>query len=44
MHLIPNLDRVRELLARPGGGAVDLDADEFYTTPERIGVYPCDAS
>ncbi len=44
MHLIPNLERVRERLAEPGGGPVDLDADEFYTAPERIGVYPCDAS
>ncbi len=44
MHLIPNLERVRERLDGPGGGAVDLDADEFYTAPERIGVYPCDAS
>lgn len=46
LHLVPPLDRVREELAhpRPGRGPVDLDAEEFYTTPERIGVFPCDAS
>ncbi len=45
-HLVPPLDRVREELAHPEPGSkpVDLDADEFYTTPERIGVFPCDAS
>jgi hypothetical protein len=42
MHLIPPQDRVRELL-RSGEG-VDLDAPEFYTVPERIGEFPCDAS
>lgn len=44
MHLVPNPGRVRELLDRSGGRPVDLDAEEFYTAPERIGVYPCDAS
>ena len=44
LHLIPPLDRVRAELGRSGRGTVDLDADEFYTTPERIGVFPCDAS
>ena len=39
LHLVPNPERVRELLARPGGGAVDLDAEEFYTAPERIGDF-----
>ena len=45
-HLVPPLDRVRSELEhpRPGQGPVDLDADEFFTTPERIGVFPCDAS
>jgi hypothetical protein len=42
MHLVPPLDRVREDVER--GRPVDLDAEEFYTTPERIGVFPCDAS
>ncbi|WP_435009709.1 hypothetical protein P12x_000957 [Tundrisphaera lichenicola] len=44
LHLVPSPDRAREWLARPGAGPVDLDADEFYTAPERIGVFPCDAS
>ena len=39
LHLIPDVERVRELLARPGSERVDLDAEEFYTTPERIGEY-----
>jgi hypothetical protein len=38
-HLIPELDQVRELLATPGSKRVDLDAERFYTTPERIGEY-----
>jgi len=41
-HLIPDPDRVRESL-EAAGPALDLDADEFYTAPERIGEYPCDA-
>ena len=44
LHLVPPLDRVREGLARPGTEPVDLDAVEYYTTPERIGEFPCDAS
>lgn len=46
LHLVPPLDRVRAELAlpTPGGKPVDLDAEEFYTTPERIGEFPCDAS
>ncbi len=44
LHLVPPLDRVREERTHPGSKPVDLDADEFYTTPERIGVFPCDAS
>jgi hypothetical protein len=42
-HLIPDPERVRQALAAPGWPRVDLDAEEFYTTPERIGEYPCDA-
>lgn len=42
-HLIPDPDRVREAPAAPGGARVDLDAEEYYTTPERIGEFPCDA-
>lgn len=46
LHLVPPIDRVRrELRERgPGSPSIDLDADEFFTTPERIGVFPCDAS
>ncbi len=44
MHRAPDPARVRALLARPGAGPIDLDADEFSSAPERIGVYPCDAS
>jgi hypothetical protein len=39
-HLIPDPARVAANLAR--GEGVDLDADEFFTAPERIGVFPCD--
>jgi hypothetical protein len=42
-HLIPDPERVRQDLAAPGRPRVDLDAEEFYTTPERIGEFPCDA-
>ena len=41
VHLIPDPEAVREALGR-GRGRVDIDADEFYTTPERIGEFPCD--
>ena len=40
-HLIPSPGQVAD--EREAGRAVDLDADEFYTTPERIGEYSCDA-
>src|SRR5262249_8139109 len=43
MHMIPDIREVHDALERPGGH-VDLDAEEFLTTPERIGDYPCDAS
>ncbi|WP_406697709.1 hypothetical protein V5E97_02500 [Singulisphaera sp. Ch08] len=42
-HLIPDLEQVRQELAAPGRPRVNLDAEEFYTTPERIGEFPCDA-
>jgi hypothetical protein len=44
MHLIPDPERVRASLAGPRSARVDLDDEEFYTIPERIGEYPCDAS
>jgi hypothetical protein len=45
-HLVPNVGQVREsILAHPGGGeSVDLDAEEYYTVPVRIGEFSCDAS
>lgn len=42
-HLIPDPARVDRQI-RETGRAPDLDAAEFYTVPERIGEYPCDAS
>jgi hypothetical protein len=41
-HLIPDLQQVRDALSRPAGVPADLDADEFYTAPERIGDFACD--
>jgi hypothetical protein len=41
-HLLPNNEAVRQSLER--GQPVDLDAEEFYTAPERIGEFPCDGS
>ena len=43
LHLIPDPTRVAQQW-RETGKAPDLDAPEFYTVPERIGEYPCDAS
>jgi hypothetical protein len=40
-HLVPDPARVLEERTRTGK-PVDLDAEEFYTTPERIGEFPCD--
>jgi hypothetical protein len=40
LHLIPEVQRVRAILAEPGSKGVDLAAEEFFTTPERIGEYP----
>jgi hypothetical protein len=40
-HLIPDPARVVEELA--AGKRVDIDAEQFYTVPERIGEFPCDA-
>jgi len=43
LHLIPDVEKVREALDSPVSKGVNLDAEEYFTTPERIGVYPCDA-
>jgi hypothetical protein len=39
-NLIP--DPLVVAQARAGGKIVDIDAEEFYTVPERIGEFPCD--
>ncbi|MFO0951063.1 MAG: hypothetical protein U0835_07915 [Isosphaeraceae bacterium] len=39
-HLIPDPAEIREALEH--GNRVDLDAEEFFTAPERIGEFPCD--
>jgi DNA primase len=44
MHLVPRMERVQHLLDRPDAEPVDLDSDEFYSDPQLIGVFPCDAS
>jgi hypothetical protein len=41
-HLIPDPLEVREALRRRE--PVDLDAEGYYTAPERIGEFPCDGS
>ena len=35
---------IQRRLAEPGARPIDLDAEEFYSDPELLGVYPCDAS
>ena len=40
-HLLPDLEEVAS--ARAAGRPLDIDADAFYTAPERIGEFPCDA-
>jgi hypothetical protein len=41
-HLIPELDQVRATTEDPGAPPFDLFAESLFTTPERIGEYPCD--
>ncbi len=43
MHLIPDPRRVQQAASTPGAPRLDLDAEEFYTAPERIGEFSCDA-
>jgi hypothetical protein len=42
MHLIPDLQLMRETASRPGATPVDVDEERFFTVPERIGDYSCD--
>ena len=39
-HLIPDPVQIRNTLA--AGESVNLDAEEFFTAPERIGEFPCE--
>ena len=39
-HLIPDPGQVHDALLR--GEPVNIDAEEYYTAPERIGEFPCD--
>ncbi len=39
-HLIPNLVAVHNELEQ--GKRIDIDAEDYYTAPERIGEFPCD--
>ena len=41
-HLMPDVARAREHYARRGAKAIDLFDESLFTTPERIGDYPCD--
>jgi hypothetical protein len=42
-HLIPNLEQYRPTEGARGGRRLDVESDEFYTTPERLGDFECDA-
>jgi hypothetical protein len=42
MHLIPDLQLIRETASRPGAPPVDVNQERFFTVPERIGDYSCD--
>jgi hypothetical protein len=39
-HLIPDARLVHDALA--AGKAVDIDAEDYFTAPERIGEFPCE--
>ncbi len=41
-HLIPDIDRVRAATEDPGAPPFDLFDESLFTTPERIGDYPCE--
>lgn len=41
-HMMPDLARTRETLSARGAKPIDLFDESFFTTPERIGDYPCD--
>jgi hypothetical protein len=41
-HLIPEMEEVREAIEASGAGRFDLFSETLFSTPERIGDYPCD--
>jgi hypothetical protein len=41
-HLIPSLGQFRAARAAENGRALDVESEDFYTTPERLGDYACD--
>lgn len=41
LHLTPDLGRMIEAATDPEAPRLDPDAEEFYTTPQRIGDFPC---
>jgi hypothetical protein len=43
-HLIPDPERVREVLATPGISHFELFDDDLFTTPDWIGDFACDGS
>ena len=42
LHLIPDMEEVREAGKASGAHGLDLYAESLFTTPEWIGDYPCD--
>lgn len=43
-HLTPEMEQVRQRIEVPGGGVFDLFSESLFSTPERIGDFPCDGS
>jgi hypothetical protein len=41
-HLIPGPEQIRQALIDSGGRPFDVDSEEFYTVPERMGDFACD--
>jgi hypothetical protein len=41
-HLIPAMDQVRDEIDGSATNRFDLFSDSLFSTPERIGDYPCD--
>lgn len=41
LHLIPSIDHLVAAATDPDAPPLNPDAEEFYTTPQRIGDFPC---